>query len=318
MHRWRNTVALAALLSCSVALAGAGLRPQDDGDIVVTGERPHIEAGLWHFTLWPSHGFTGGAGHRRQMTTRGHQWDICVSDAAFETTVARFLGGDMGQIAGAICSSMRVHVAKGELAASVRCTSHSPGAGTIVASDMTRRYHGELGPTKVVVSIGTVFETDGERTGELDGKLTAERVGECPSAAPAPAAARPPIAPVTTKLVPPPAAEPAPEPETRPAPSAAPQAAPSDGQSPDDIVVVARKLRKLRLHFASDGRRFSWCHADISSGDPRLDRIGCAIVRACVEQGYDDQDSALECFDRKVATLEDDPRRPAGKQSDGR
>ncbi|HEU4959270.1 MAG TPA: DUF3617 family protein [Sphingomonas sp.] len=306
-YSWRKKVALATLLSCSVTLASAGLRPQDEGDVVVTGKRPHLDAGLWHFTLWPSHGVSEGEGlSRRQIVTRGHQWDSCVTDSGFEATLMRFLGAGPDGDAGNTCSRMRAHVARGKLNASVTCTFHPPG--TMARLDMTQRYYGKLSPAKLDLSTTTVFEQNGERTGDLTGKLTAERVGECPSSTPP--ASGPAIAPLTIKLIPPPEpprTDPAPEPAIQPPPPpVGPKpASQPDARSPDDIVVVARKLRKIRLHFASDGRHFSWCHADISSGDPRLDRIGCAIVRSCVEQGYDDQDSALQCFDRKVATLDE-------------
>ncbi len=75
----------------------------------------------------------------------------------------------------------------------------------------------------------------------------------------------------------------------------------------DDIVVVARKLRKLRLHYASSGRLLSWCHADISSGDKRVDRIGCAILRACVREDNNTTQTALACFRRKVDEVDPPP-----------
>ena len=65
-------------------------------------------------------------------------------------------------------------------------------------------------------------------------------------------------------------------------------------------MVVARKLRTMRLHYGSDGRSMRFCHADISSGDRRIDRIGCAIVRKCVRDGYDDKPAALACLNRAI------------------
>lgn len=88
-----------------------------------------------------------------------------------------------------------------------------------------------------------------------------------------------------------------------PEPSAAPTPAPSVVTEADDIVVIARKLRRLRLHYASSGRALRWCHTDIPSGDPRLDRIGCALIRACVRDGFDDTASALVCVNRRIDML---------------
>ncbi|RDE07211.1 hypothetical protein [Sphingomonas aracearum] len=68
----------------------------------------------------------------------------------------------------------------------------------------------------------------------------------------------------------------------------------------EDVVVVARKLRRMRLHYSSDGKIMRFCHADISSGDPRIDRIGCAMLRLCVREGYDDKPSALACLNRRI------------------
>jgi hypothetical protein len=49
---------------------------------------------------------------------------------------------------------------------------------------------------------------------------------------------------------------------------------------PDDIVVVARKLMNLRLRYVSDGRIMTNCSNTRPSGDLRIDRIGCAVLKA--------------------------------------
>lgn len=300
---WTVAFGLAAPLLCAVALANAPL--QDSGDIIVTGERPHIEAGLWHFTLWPSHGVIGAAGERRtQVMGRSHQADACIPDAEFDVTVKRLLGDSAEGDLMTGCSAVHVRIAGEKLRASTACSRLIPG--TTIRSDLFRTYSGRLRSTALDVRTTTRFEIDGEPTGDMYGKLTARRVGECASAKPSAKDIPPP------ERRTPPLAEPA---RTEPLP-AAPEipsiSAPAVDAQPDDIVVIARKLRTIRLHFASDGRQFSWCHADVSSGDPRLDRIGCAIVRTCVEQGYDEQDTALACFNRKVATLEEPPTPKTG------
>ena len=94
----------------------------------------------------------------------------------------------------------------------------------------------------------------------------------------------------------------------------APARPPVEGK-PDDIVVIARRLRLMRLHYASSGRILAWCHADVSSGDKRVDRIGCAMLRACVREGNETRDTALTCLRRKideVAADADDAARPRG------
>ena len=86
--------------------------------------------------------------------------------------------------------------------------------------------------------------------------------------------------------------------------TAAPAPPAAADTKPDDIVVIARRLRRLQLHYGVDGNIVNWCHADTSSGDKRVDRIGCAIVRACTKSGADTVEATLACFRRRVDSLE--------------
>lgn len=72
-----------------------------------------------------------------------------------------------------------------------------------------------------------------------------------------------------------------------------------------DIVVIARKLRKVRIHYATNGRWVRRCDIDISSGDERIDRIMCAILRACVKSGHSEVDAAKACIAGRIDSLDD-------------
>jgi hypothetical protein len=72
-------------------------------------------------------------------------------------------------------------------------------------------------------------------------------------------------------------------------------ATPSDDPTPD-VVVMAHKLKRLRLRYAADGRSLRWCRAEVSSGDPKLDHVGCEVLGWCVRRGFDEQDRALACL----------------------
>lgn len=88
-------------------------------------------------------------------------------------------------------------------------------------------------------------------------------------------------------------------------------AVPLPGQTPappaataeDEIVVIARKLRKVRLNYASRGQWVTKCDADVSSGDPRIDRIMCAIVKACVREGNREVKETQACVAGKIDQL---------------
>jgi hypothetical protein len=100
---------------------------------------------------------------------------------------------------------------------------------------------------------------------------------------------------------------------------AAPTPAPAPGDdSMPDVVVMAHKLRHLRLRYAVDGRSVRWCRAEVSTGDRKLDRIGCKVLGWCVRRGFDEPDRALACMHwwqaqmDKRAAAEEERRLAAG------
>lgn len=72
----------------------------------------------------------------------------------------------------------------------------------------------------------------------------------------------------------------------------------------NEIVVIARKMRKVRLEYTMFGPHFRRCDVAVSSGDARIDRVVCAILKACVSEGHRNVAPARECVRRKIGTLE--------------
>lgn len=308
----------AAALTLAALLPAAG--PQDrppakaDADVVVVGEAPRIEPGLWEVTRTAGRlrAFTGIT--RSSDLAVGATWRQCLRDAPFGTLAAMILhNGVAAQAVG--CSALRVRVSRDRVYARQSCRSpqmleddrQSGGVfrlmglggaqmGAEEVVDASGRFAGDtirldVTDTKTVPGIGADQRDD--TVSEITSRLLARRIGTCgaaPSASPTP----------TPAVVKAPPEELSPEPQAADLTSRVPD--PVEG-APDDIVVVARKLLRLRLHYGSDARSMRWCHADVKSGDPRIDRIGCAILGACVKAGADDQSAALACFNRRVASV---------------
>ena len=72
----------------------------------------------------------------------------------------------------------------------------------------------------------------------------------------------------------------------------------------DDIVVIARKMRLVRLNYALSGPWLQRCEAERSSGDPRIDRIMCAMLRACISEGFREPRPAMACMNRRLDDLD--------------
>ncbi len=79
--------------------------------------------------------------------------------------------------------------------------------------------------------------------------------------------------------------------------------APPDATADDEIVVIARKLRKVRLNYTTRGQWVTKCEAEVSSGDPRIDRIMCAIVKACVREGNREAKETQACVAGRIDQL---------------
>lgn len=74
----------------------------------------------------------------------------------------------------------------------------------------------------------------------------------------------------------------------------------------NDIVVIARKMRQVKIDYAAFGTDLRQCVITSSSGDARIDRIMCAMLSACVREGVSDPAGGKACINAKIASFEDE------------
>lgn len=310
---------VAAALGAQVAPSRSGA---DGPDIVVNGATPKMMAGLWRFRSGVT--LTDPVNGRMVVPPKpGQAWNRCITDGDTSAILDQLIGAHASFHASgeraALCSALKLSINRAHVVGNQRCsliTSEGEGAGPAI--QMTKGMRATIAETRL--SADYVMERASlQARGQITRwQVNAERIGDCPGsppAAPAPAAAP------TSSAIPPEAiapvmqAEPKIIRETSATPTDPAGATPSKpttptaeaSTQPDDIVVIARRLRRLRLRYGVDGNRVRWCHADISSGDKRVDRIGCAIVRACTKSGADTVEATLACFRRRVDSLEPNP-----------
>jgi len=309
---------LALALGMVVPGAVTGQEPSSRGsdDIVVEGRLPKIAGGAWQLDRSATTGGRRGGGGPTSSR-------ICVAGEDRAAVLQQLLALSPQLTQNQLCGRMLIRSRGAELSASQSCTYVIPprmiDAEWLHGTRSTRiRAHLSDAMITAEFRVGSSM-ADGEAD-SLNSRwtLVARRVGPCATPSPTAATAAAP-ATVVPHDAPARLHEPAHEPGEAviaPVPSidlvgAAPPAqrdAPAPARTAsDDILVVGRKLRKIRLHYAADGPAFRWCHADLSSGDARVDRIGCAIVRACVREGNDDRAAALACFYRKVDEVDPPP-----------
>ncbi|WP_313334100.1 hypothetical protein [Sphingobium yanoikuyae] len=74
----------------------------------------------------------------------------------------------------------------------------------------------------------------------------------------------------------------------------------------DEIIVIARKMRLVKIDYAAFGTDLRQCAITTSSGDARIDRIMCAMLSACVREGVSDPAGGKACINAKIASFEDE------------
>lgn len=94
--------------------------------------------------------------------------------------------------------------------------------------------------------------------------------------------------------------------------------APSADDEGSEILVIARKLRRVRLNYAMRGPYVVGCDAARSSGDARIDRIMCAILRSCVQAGNREVPEAKACMMARIDALAEEGARVSDVASTGR
>lgn len=83
---------------------------------------------------------------------------------------------------------------------------------------------------------------------------------------------------------------------------------PAQTEPPEaDILVIARKMRTARLSYTLAGRHLKTCEPIVSSGDDRIDRIMCAVLRQCAASGKTEVGSARACVNERITMLEKPP-----------
>ncbi len=93
--------------------------------------------------------------------------------------------------------------------------------------------------------------------------------------------------------------------------------APSADDEGSEILVIARKLRRVRLNYAMRGPYVVGCDAARSSGDERIDRIMCAILRSCVKAGNREVPEAKACMMARIDALAEEGARVSDVASTG-
>jgi hypothetical protein len=315
-----GSVAVAAMLA-----AWAG--PTVGQDIIVNAGTPRMLAGLWtfHADAATRDAVPGVVGPRG----RGPQdWSLCIRDGDTPAILEQLIGARAVFDDGMLCSPMGLTITRNRVNGSRRCPLppiETRNAGYIVGVVAETRLRARIGESNLSADYQEQIGLPGADVPKTRWRVSARRIDTCEGPAVRQVAASAP-APAPTPVQTGPAAQlvrsdaAQPEDEADPLPGAADHPAEADGgtaappphrSAPDatpaqaeDIVVVARKLRRVRLHYASSGRALRWCHADISSGDARLDRIGCAMVRACVRGGSDTTPEVLGCVNRRIDTLD--------------
>ena len=88
------------------------------------------------------------------------------------------------------------------------------------------------------------------------------------------------------------------------------------GSVVEELVVTARKLRKVRVDYRLRGRHLRYCAARNASEDPESVRLMCNILVGCVRKGYRRQRQATRCVNATLDLLDEGPlvqREPQGR-----
>lgn len=142
----------------------------DDSDIVVTGNRIRIQAGLWEFRRYPTIQFQSNDGPVRRPPTisRGFQWTRCIPDADLEASVLRLLGDPPEQPAVIGCTKMRVAMDGGKINGAKSCSRFG--------NQTSWRLSGKISETTLDVTGRSESETRDSSLSENQWRLTGRRI----------------------------------------------------------------------------------------------------------------------------------------------
>ena len=83
-----------------------------------------------------------------------------------------------------------------------------------------------------------------------------------------------------------------------------------DVSTDQDVVVIGRRMRLVRLNYTLNGPHLRGCDIEVSSGDARLDQVMCAVLRRCITAGYRAPRPAKRCLDASIDLFASGKRRP--------
>ena len=293
---------IATLLLVADAAPAQKSKPNDDiivkgkrldDDIIVEGSRKTLAAGLWSIQAGPGMMTVTQDGTRQTSQIPAFRWKVCLPGDRLATQMSRLLieGAAIG------CSPIRFRQRGDRIIADFACSARQTDEDVDYSGSATSRSV-DLRVSKTAEFSAMTPSGPIEVTRETQSRLFANRLGECTVAgANPPPTIRNPV--FTASVHPRPLGDDLPG-----APEVMPRGIPiGEPVHPDDIVVVARKLMKLRLRYASDGRILTNCSNTRPSGDVRIDRIGCAVLKACVASGSEANGSTLACFNNRIMSL---------------
>ena len=73
--------------------------------------------------------------------------------------------------------------------------------------------------------------------------------------------------------------------------------------SQDEIVVLARSFQRMKLSIRKVSRSERFCRATESSGDKKIDRIGCSVLLRCIERGFVEKQEVTMCVNKRMDEL---------------
>lgn len=78
----------------------------------------------------------------------------------------------------------------------------------------------------------------------------------------------------------------------------------TEAETQSEVLVLGRKMRRVRLHYTSNGPHLRRCDVLVSSGEARIDRTMCEVLRVCVRLGNDEPPAARTCMHNRIGILE--------------
>ena len=82
--------------------------------------------------------------------------------------------------------------------------------------------------------------------------------------------------------------------------------------SADEIVVVAERMKRIKLRLLRKNGVLKGCRVRVSSGDPVIDGYACEAISTCMAEGAVKRQPLADCTTDKVLAFYHDRRSAAG------